>query len=106
MKCTKGLYLKVKEKLQQGNSKRSIANELGLSRRSIDRIATYIDKIQEVKSEGRVVDSERVTIVAALKISHELLMIRNGSSFDIDEFKRRIATLKKKIDGVIASKDM
>lgn len=73
----------------------------------IQLAAAYLnDKIQEVKSEGRVVDSERVTIVAALKISHELLMIRNGSSFDIDEFKRRIATLKKKIDGVIASKDM
>lgn len=73
----------------------------------IQLAAAYLnDKIQEVKSDGRVVDSERVTIVAALKISHELLMIRNGSSFDIDEFKRRIATLKKKIDGVIASKDM
>ena len=74
----------------------------------IQLAAAYLnDKIQEVKNEGKVVDSERVTIVAALKISHELLMIRNGNSFDIDEFKRRIVTLKKKIDGVIASnKDM
>lgn len=73
----------------------------------IQLAAAYLnDKIQEVKNEGKIVDSERITIVAALKISHELLMIRNGSSFDIDEFKRRIITLKKKIDGVIASKDV
>lgn len=73
----------------------------------IQLAAAYLnDKIQEVKNEGKVVDSERVTIVAALKISHELLMIRNGSGFDIDEFKRRIVSLRKKIDSVIASKDM
>lgn len=71
----------------------------------IQLAAAYLDeKIREVKAEGKVVDSDRITIAAALKITHELLTLRNGSGFDMDEFKRRIATLKKKIDEVITNK--
>lgn len=72
----------------------------------IELAAAYLnEKIQEVKTEGKVVDSDRVTIIAALKITHELLILREGSGFDMDEFKRRIVTLKKKVDEVIANKE-
>ncbi len=68
----------------------------------IQLAAAYLDrKIQEVKAEGKIVDSDRIAIIAALSITHELLMMRNGTGFDIDEFKRRIAALKKKVDDVI-----
>ena len=72
----------------------------------IQLAATYLDKkIQEVKAEGKVIDSDRIAIIAALSISHELLTLRNGTSFDMDEFKRRIALLKKKVDEVIIKKE-
>ncbi len=68
----------------------------------IQLAATYLDrKIQEIKAEGKIVDSDRIVIIAALSITHELLMMRNGTGFDIDEFKRRITALKKKVDDVI-----
>ncbi|MBL8497804.1 cell division protein ZapA [Nitrosomonas sp. JL21] len=68
--------------------------------------AAYLDKkIQDVKSEGKVIDSDRIAIAAALSITHELLMLRNGSGFDIDEFKRRIVSLKKKVDEVMIKKE-
>lgn len=68
--------------------------------------AAYLDKkIQEIKAEGKVIDSDRIAIIAALSISHELLTLRNGTSFDMDEFKRRIASLKKKVDEVIIKKE-
>ena len=73
---------------------------------AIQFAAAYLnDKIQEVKAEGKVVDSDRIVIITALKITHELLMLRNDSSFDIDEFKRRIVALKKKVDDVITNKE-
>jgi cell division protein ZapA len=69
--------------------------------------AAYLDKkIQEVKGEGKIVDSDRITIIAALSITHELLMLRNGTGFDMDEFKRRIVSLKRKVDEVMIKKDM
>ncbi len=72
----------------------------------IQLAAAYLDrKIQEIKAEGKVIDSDRVAIAAALGITHELLMLRNGTGFDIDEFKRRIVSLKKKVDEVIAKKE-
>ncbi|UJP01433.1 MAG: cell division protein ZapA, partial [Nitrosomonas sp.] len=53
--------------------------------------AAYLDKkIQEIKAEGKIVDSDRIALIAALQIAHELLMLRNGTGFDIDEFRRRI----------------
>ncbi len=72
----------------------------------IQLAAAYLDKkIQEVKAEGKVIDSDRVAIAAALSITHELLMLRNGTGFDIDEFKRRIVSLKKKVDEVMVKKE-
>jgi cell division protein ZapA len=69
--------------------------------------AAYLDKkIQEIKGEGKIVDSDRITIIAALSITHELLMLRNGTGFDMDEFKRRIVSLKRKVDEVMIKKDI
>ncbi len=68
--------------------------------------AAYLDrKIQEIKAEGKIVDSDRIAIIAALQITHELLMLRNGTGFDMDEFKRRITSLKKKVDEAISNKE-
>ena len=71
-------------------------------REEIQLAAVYLDdKIQEIRTEGKVIDSDRVAIIAALKITHELLSLRHGTGFDIEEFKRRIVALKKKVDEAI-----
>jgi cell division protein ZapA len=68
--------------------------------------AVYLDnKIQDIKAEGKIIDSGHIAIIAALKITHELLILRNITSFDIDEFKRRIITLKEKVDEAITMED-
>lgn len=71
-------------------------------REEIQLAAAYLDnKIQEIKAEGKVIDSDRIAIIAALRITHELLMLRNGTGFDMNEFRRRINSLKKKVDEVM-----
>ncbi|PSJ18851.1 cell division protein ZapA [Nitrosomonas supralitoralis] len=75
-------------------------------REEIQLAAAYLDnKANAIKAEGKIVDSDRIAIITALKITHELLMLRNTTSFDIDEFRRRIITLKKKVDEAITMKD-
>ncbi len=75
-------------------------------REEIQLAAAYLDKkIQEIKAEGKVIDSNRIAIIAALSITHELLMLRNGTGFDMNEFRRRIILLKNKVDEVISEKE-
>lgn len=65
--------------------------------------ATYLDKkIQEIRVEGKVFDSERIALIAGLRIAHELLILRDETGFDINEFRRRIVSLKKKVDEALA----
>jgi len=61
-------------------------------------------KIREIKSEGKIIDSERVIIAAALGITHELLILRRSNGFDIDDIKRRIADIRKKINTTLNKK--
>jgi len=64
--------------------------------------ASYlVKKIQAVKTEGKVVDSDRIVLIASLGIAHELLMLRDETGFDIDEFKRTIKSLDDEIDAAI-----
>ncbi|MBS0588605.1 cell division protein ZapA [Nitrosomonas sp.] len=68
--------------------------------------AAYLDnKIQEIRAEGKIVDSDRIALIAALRIAHELLVLRDGTDFDINEFRRRIASLSRKVDEALAHED-
>lgn len=58
-------------------------------------------KIQEIKNEGKIIDSERVIIAAALGITHEFLALHRSNGFDIDDIKRRITIIRKKITAAL-----
>lgn len=74
-------------------------------REQILEAAEFLDsKIQEIRDEGKIIDSDRIIIAAALGISHELLVLRQSSSFDIEDFKRKIADIRKKINDVLTKK--
>ncbi|SER09063.1 cell division protein ZapA [Nitrosomonas sp. Nm51] len=62
------------------------------------------NKIHTIRQEGKMVDSDRIVIAAALNIAHELLILRQSSGFDIDEIKRRITNIRKKINDVLIKK--
>ena len=68
--------------------------------------AEYLDKkTQEIKAEGKVIGSESIAIIAALSITHELLILQTENDFDIDEFRRRIGLMQEKIDGVLVEQE-
>jgi cell division protein ZapA len=65
----------------------------------------YLDKkMREIRDTGKVIGVERIAIMAALNLSHELLTARSGS-FDIGEFKRRINSMQEQIDAVVADQN-
>jgi len=64
----------------------------------------YLDrKMGEIKSTGRVASAERIAVMAALNITHELLSSRNNASgFDIEGLRRRMAAMEATLDQALA----
>lgn len=59
---------------------------------------SYLDrKMREIRDSGKVIGVERIAIMAALNIAHELLTTRSGG-FDIGDFKRRIGFMQEQLD--------
>ena len=69
--------------------------------------ADYLAKrIKEVRDTGKVTGNERIAIMAALNIAHELMSNRgNGSSATVDgtEFRRRIVAMQETVDAALAA---
>lgn len=66
----------------------------------------YLDKkMREVRDTGKVATVERIAIMAALNIAHELLITRLGTGFDMGKFKRRISFMQATIDATLAEQD-
>lgn len=66
----------------------------------------YLDKkMREIRDLGKVVTGERIAIMAALNITHELLNTRLGNGFDMGDFKRRMNAMEATIDTTLAEQD-
>ncbi len=67
---------------------------------------SYLDKkMREIRDSGKVIGSERVAIIAALNITHELLTTRIRGGFDMGEFKRRIDRMQESLDTAMPEQD-
>ena len=67
---------------------------------------SYLDKkMREVRDTGKVATLERIAIMAALNITHEVLTTRLGTGFDMGEFKRRISSMQATIDATLEDQD-
>ena len=64
---------------------------------------SYLDKkMHDIRDAGKVVGVERIAIMAALNLSHELLNTKNGD-VDIGDYKRRIVAMQNQIDEAFAT---
>lgn len=67
---------------------------------------SYLDaKMGEIKKAGKVNGTDRIAVMAALNIAHELLSSRLGGGFDIGQAKRRIESIEAKLDEAIARQE-
>ena len=66
----------------------------------------YLDrKMHEIKATGRGGNTERIAVMAALNIAHELLTAHADSRFDIVEARRRIAAMQAALDQALAPQE-
>ena len=71
-------------------------------RHDLQRSADYLDtKMREIRDSGKIIGSDRIAVMAALNISHELLA-RNGGTTNADaSVGTRIRSIQEKIDDAL-----
>ena len=63
----------------------------------LEAVAYLNKKMGEIRDNGKVIGLERIAIMAALNIAHELLATKVGG-FDIAELKRRMESMETMLD--------
>jgi cell division protein ZapA len=75
-------------------------------REALLEAAAFLDaKMGEIKKAGKVNGTDRIAVMAALNIAHELLGMKLGNGFDIGQAKRRISSIEAQLDAAIARQD-
>jgi cell division protein ZapA len=59
-------------------------------------------KMLEIRDAGKIIGLERIAIMAALNIAHEMLTMTVGGGFDIGDVKRRMARMETVIDQAVS----
>ncbi|MBV8031691.1 MAG: cell division protein ZapA [Betaproteobacteria bacterium] len=75
-------------------------------REALMQAVAYLDgKMNEIRKSGKVMGAERIAVMAALNVAHELLSIKLGSGFDVGLAKRRMAEIESRLDAAIAKQE-
>jgi len=80
-------------------------------REALLEAVAYLDqKMNEIKSSGRVGNAERIAVMAALNIANELLETRahrapSPDGFDIAEVRRRMAAMQASLDQALVPQE-
>jgi len=65
----------------------------------------YLDgKMREIRDSGKVIGVERIAVMAALNMAHELLSVR-VDGVDLGEVRRRMSEMRTMIDDVLSAQD-
>src|SRR3569832_1363391 len=71
-------------------------------REALMAAAGYLGKkMKEIRDSGKVVGADRIAVIAALNITHELLKARSENEFHSDNLGSRIRALQNKIDAAL-----
>src|SRR5687768_7354963 len=75
-------------------------------RESLMQAVAYLDgKMNEIRKAGKVMGAERIAVMAALNVAHELLSVKLGAGFDLGDAKKRISAIESKLDAAIAKQE-
>jgi cell division protein ZapA len=70
-----------------------------------DSVAYLNKKMVEIRDTGKIVNVERIAIMAALNITHELLSTKVGRGLDLSDLTRRMNRMQTAIDQALAEQE-
>lgn len=71
----------------------------------LDAVAYLDKKMREIHESGKIASVERIALMAALNITHELLGMKVGRGVDLADFTRRMNAMQTAIDEALAEQD-
>ncbi|MEQ1533306.1 MAG: cell division protein ZapA [Sideroxydans sp.] len=71
----------------------------------LDSVAYLDKKMREIRDAGKIASVERIAIMAALNITHELLTTKVGGGIDLAEVKRRMHAMQATVDTALVDQD-
>jgi cell division protein ZapA len=75
-------------------------------REALMQAVAYLDgKMNEIRKSGKVMGAERIAVMAALNVAHELLSVKLGAGFDLGHAKRRLSAIETQLDAAIAKQE-
>ena len=79
-------------------------------REELQQAVQFLDRrMREIRDSAKVAGSERIAVMAALNIAHELLRARSGApvpaGFDSAAIQRRISSMQTAIDRAMAEQE-
>jgi cell division protein ZapA len=67
---------------------------------------TYVDKqMRQIRDTGKQNNAERVAVMTALNVAHELLKVRVAGNVDLGGLRRRIQDMQSMIDATLAEQE-
>jgi len=71
----------------------------------LDAVAYLDKKMRDIRDAGKIVSVERIALMAALNITHELLSTKIGKGIDLADLKRRMNSMQAVIDEELADQN-
>jgi cell division protein ZapA len=66
-------------------------------------------RMREIRDAGKIAGTERIAVMAALNIAHEMLRVKSGgpapAAFDSTGIRRRISAMQTAIDRAMAEQE-
>lgn len=74
-------------------------------REALQKAVAYVDEKMRDLAEKTKSSGDRLAVMTALNIAHELLSIKLPGGFDLQEFRRRIGSMQARLDEAMASQE-
>jgi cell division protein ZapA len=74
-------------------------------REALEKAVAYVDERMRELSTKTKSSGERLAVMTALNIAHELLSIKLPGGFDMQDFRRRILSMQARLDAAMASQE-
>jgi cell division protein ZapA len=71
----------------------------------LEAVAFLDKRMREIRDAGKIASVERIALMAALNITHELLGMKVGRGIDLADFRRRMSSMQAAIDEALAEQD-
>ncbi len=75
-------------------------------RSNLEGAASYLDrKMREIRSGGKVIGADRIAVMAALNITHELLHKHDRLDAEANSAREHVRTLLERVDSALADQN-